>query len=392
MHIGFDISQTGRAKAGCGYYAHALIQAMIGLAPEHRYSLYPSFGDFFHDARMPLLNPYGGSGTHYGPRYFLRALAGRFWTQPDLEEALGWPDILHANNFWCPPRLGRARLIYTLYDMCFARAPAWTTEVNRRGCFSGVFRAALAADWVVAISQTSRHHFLETFPHFPVARVKVIHPCSRFVDRDQAGRRPHRLGRLEPGAFWLSVGTLEPRKNQRRLAEAYARYLARGGRPMPLVFAGGQGWLMEGFARDLDRLGVRERVILAGYVADEELVWLYRHCFANLYPSLFEGFGLPVLEGFQFGAPTLAANSTALPEVAGDAAILLAPEDAEAWATAMLDLSAHPERRNGLISRGKRQARRFDWRNSARQLLDLYAEALATPKAPAGTAMTAVAP
>jgi alpha-1,3-rhamnosyl/mannosyltransferase len=107
---------------------------------------------------------------------------------------------------------------------------------------------------------------------------------------------------------------------------------------------------------------------------------------------LFEGFGLPVLEGFQFGAPTLAANSTALPEVAGDAAILLAPEDAEAWATAMLDLSADPERRNGLISRGKRQARRFDWRNSARQLLDLYAEALATPKAPAGTAMTAVAP
>lgn len=291
MNIGFDISQTGSGKAGCGYFAHAMIQSMMEIAQEHHYSLFPSFGDFYFDAKMPNRNPYSGCNVHYGPRHFSREIASAFWSGTDVEASLNKPDIIHANNFWCPTQLESSRLIYTFYDMGFAVDPDWTTESNRVGCFDGVFCSAIAADWVVAISESSREHYLAVFPHFPVDRIRVIYPCSRFADSSAMGKRPKALDDVPIGGYWLNVGTIEPRKNQRRLVEAYARYLALGGEPMPLVLAGGKGWLMEDFQKHLSELGVDAKIVMTGYVSDDELIWLYRNCYANLYPSLFEGFG-----------------------------------------------------------------------------------------------------
>lgn len=380
MHIGFDISQTGSGKAGCGYYAHALIKALLEIEPEQRYSLFPSFGDFYFDTRMPFHNPYPSPHAHYGPRHVSRETARVFWTDPDVEVSLGRPDIVHANNFWCPVQLASSRLVYTFYDMGFAVEPAWTTESNRVGCFDGVFRSAIAADWVVAISEASRAYYLSMFPHFPADRVRVIYPCSRFADSSAKGKPPKTLHDVSVGGYWLSVGTIEPRKNQRRMVEAYARYRALGGAPMPLVLAGGNGWLMEDFQHHLNELGVTDQVILTGYVSDDELIWLYRNCYTNIYPSLFEGFGLPVLEGMQFGAPTIASTSTSIPEVAGDAAILLEPEDIEGLAQAMLRLCREKEQRSKLSEQARSRAAGFDWKKSAATLFQLYEEALSLPK------------
>ena len=380
MHIGFDVSQTGANKAGCGYFAHAMIEALLTVAPQHEYSLYPSFGDFYFDASMPRANPYPGSRSHYGPHHRTLEEARSFWTSPRLESALGRPDLVHANNFWCPAALATSRLVYTVYDLAFVAEPSWTTEVNRRGCWEGVSRAAANADWIVAISRASRTHFLETFPAFPAERVRVIHPCSRFADDAVKGARPASLAGIDPGGYWLSVGTIEPRKNQRRVVEAYARYLARGGERIPLVLAGGSGWLMEGFRGEVERLGLGAQVILTGYVSDAELAWLYRHCRANVYFSLFEGFGLPVLEGMQFGAPTIASDSTSIPEVAGEAALLLKPDDTEGLANALLVLAGDANERSRLSRAARAQAARFDWRASAAALAALYEEAASIPK------------
>jgi len=380
MHIGFDISQTGSGKAGCGYFAHALIEALLKIAPEHRYSLFPSFGDFYFDARMPVLNPYRGKDTHYGPRHLIKEHSKSFWAKTDIEKILGNPDVIHANNFWCPTQCVASRVIYTFYDMGFVVDPTWTTEANRVGCFNGVFRSALAADWVLAISHASREHYLKIFPHFDPERVRVIYPCSRFGDSAALGVRPKALDGVQAGKFWLNVGTIEPRKNQFRLVEAYARYLAHGGDAMPLVLAGGKGWLMEDFQRHLVDLGLASQILMTGYMSDDELIWLYRNCYANLYPSLFEGFGLPVLEGMQFGAPTLTSNSTSIPEVAGDAAILLAPEDVESWAQEMVLLSSSKVKRDSMRAASLEQADTFEWKSSAASLLQLYEEALDAPK------------
>lgn len=386
MQIGFDISQTGSNKAGCGYFAHALLRAMLELAPEHRYSLFRSFGDFYFDALMPDLNSYSGQDVQYLPKHRSLEAARDFWTSPTIEATLGTPDIVHANNFWSPIQLASSRLIYTFYDMGFVVDPAWTTDANRVGCFDGVFRSAIVADWVVAISEASRTHYLSVFPHFPADRIRVIYPCSRFADWSAQGQRPAALTHVAAGGYWLNVGTIEPRKNQRRIVEAYARHLELGGSPMPLVLAGGNGWLMEDFQSHISALGVSAQVLMTGYVTDDELIWLYRNCYGNLYPSLFEGFGLPVLEGMQFGAPTLASNSTSIPEVAGDAAILLAPEDTEGWAQAMLRLGANRNERDCMVSASLKQAARFNWKHSASELLQLYEEALGVPKRRVGMA------
>ena len=379
IKLGFDISQTGAHKAGCGFYAHALAERLGDLDAQLNVNYYPAFGDLYFDAAMPEKNPYGGS-SHYGPKMATMDAARVFWNAQDLEEKLGSPDLIHSNNFWCPKILRKTRLIYTFYDMSFLVDPSWSTEANRIGCFGGIFRASVNADWIIAISEASKRHFLEIFPHVPKDRVRVIYPCSRFSDPSLEGERPEALKGLEAGHFWLSVGTIEPRKNHLGLARAYALYRQHSENPMPLVLAGGKGWLMEDFQRELSALGVADHVILTGYVSDQELIWLYRHCFANLYPSFFEGFGLPVLEALQFGAPTFASNTSSIPEILGDAGLLLSPMDHQGWAEAMSMLEQNPNRREEMKARGMVRQSQFQWATSARELADLYHEALATPK------------
>jgi len=382
MKIGFDVSQTGAGKAGCGYYAEGLIRALEGLAGGHSFVLYPAFGDLFWDpacatAAYSTNNP--AFTRRKAPARFEESQ--RFWRNPgpDFEARIGSPDLVHSNNFFCPRGLKRARLVYTLYDLSFLVDPSWTTEANRVGCLDGVFRAATGADWIVADSEYTRRHFLEVFPHYPAGRTGVIYPGSRYSFEGAAAPRPERFGQLEPAGFWLSVGSLEPRKNHRRLLEAYAR----SGSALPLVLAGGKGWLMDDLREDLAAgLGERARgIVPAGYVSDSELEWLYRNCFGFLYPSLFEGFGMPVLEALSLGAPVICSNTTSLPEVAGDAGLPVDPLDTAAIAAAMLRLVSGEIARENLRAAGLRQAARFSWEVSARKLLRLYEECLEREKA-----------
>lgn len=380
MHLGFDISQTGQAKAGCGFFSHALAEALIASNRIDRITLYPTFGDFFLDSQMPDQNPYPGPGVAYLKPQRTLSEARAFWSQKNLGSTLGHPDLLHSNNFWCPHALGDVPLIYTLYDLAFTEHPEWTTEPNRTGCFEGVFRASILADWIVAISKSSRNHFLELFPYFPPERIEVIYPCSRYRDNQIPGVQPYLLNESPPDSFWLSVGTIEPRKNLTTLAEAYAHYRELSVHPLKLVFAGGTGWLMASFKEKLSELGILDHVIFTGYVSDDELVWLYRNCFANIYPSYFEGFGLPVLEALQFGAPTLASQATSIPEVAGKAALLIDPYQIESLTHGMLELERNPGLRERLKALGPSQAARFDRTLSTEKLIRLYERAMNSPR------------
>jgi glycosyltransferase involved in cell wall biosynthesis len=173
---------------------------------------------------------------------------------------------------------------------------------------------------------------------------------------------------------------LEPRKNVRRLLRAYATFLKRHGTALPLVLAGGKGWLEDDLEEFIGSLGIRENVRLLGYVSDEQLVWLYRNCFAFLYPSLFEGFGLPVLEALSLGAAVITSNTTSLPEVAGDAAWYVDPLQEEEIVQAMAGLASDGPRRNRLKELGPLQARKFSWEGCAAEVLAVYGEAVMGPK------------
>jgi len=383
MKIAFDISQTGTAKAGCGFYAAALIDELLKTANEHDFMLLTSFGDFFHDSAMASSSACRYRGVRYGPRLKRREDAEIFWGDfKQIATLFSDFDVLHANNFWCPPGWvqadeARPSLIYTVYDLSFAEHPEWTSEANRVGCFNGMFYASLCADWFVAISDATRQCFLHHFPHVDPSRVRLIYPASRF---ERGGPnvlaeppKHHLFGTGVP--FFLSVGTIEPRKNQRFLVKAYNKYRAAGGLPVPLVLAGGKGWLMDDFNTFLSSSPWSKDIHLLGYVSEAELAWLYAHCLANLYPSHYEGFGLPVLEGMGMGAVTVAANSTSLPEIVGDAGLLLDCRDLEGWAEALSMVSRDQNIVRKLSVAAKERASLFNWVTSTDALLSLYEQA-----------------
>jgi len=372
MRIGFDVSQTGARMAGCGQVADRLIVELAELSRDDEFLLYPTFGDHYWDpdwahATRTIDRP----NVRRGLAHATHAEAQAFWTQPsgDFECQLGEPDVVHSHNFFCPVGLKKARLVYTVHDLSFLVHPEWSTESNRQACFRGVFDASLYADRVVAVSEHSRRHFLETFPHVPEEKTAVMPLASRFGDGPVA--RPEALADLSEDEFLLSVGTLEPRKNPQRLLRAYAAYAQRRSDPRPLVLAGGQGWKTD-LEQEIAALGIEPHVHLRGFVDDDALAWLYRSCRAFLYPSLFEGFGLPVVEALSQGAAVLTSRATSLPEVAGDAAVLVDPTDEGELSEAIETLSEDDGARDALRGRAKAQASRFSWRKTAEDLLDLY--------------------
>ena len=383
MRIGFDVSQTGRLKAGCGYFADSLIRSLAQVDTANEYILYPTFGTTFWDSEWSATAQINQPNFRRGLAQRTFEEMQRFWMNPpdDFELQLDRPDIVHANNYFCPLGLRAARIVYTLYDLGFIQVPEYTTEANRIACFEGVYRASLYADRIIAISDYSRRHFLDTFPHYPAERISVVYPASR-LQHHNGVTRPKQLTQLQPEQFWLTVGTLEPRKNHQRLLQAYARLKARLGQTYPLVLAGGKGWLMEGFNQTVAELGLERDVIFLGYIDDLTLQWLYQHCFAFVYPSLFEGFGLPVLEAMCLGSAVITSHVTSLPEIVGQAGILIDPQQEEQIYAAMLNLVEEGSIRENLRLQALERARFFSWENAASQVKAVYLDAKAQAQKP----------
>jgi glycosyltransferase involved in cell wall biosynthesis len=172
--------------------------------------------------------------------------------------------------------------------------------------------------------------------------------------------------------FILYVGTIEPRKNLGRLLRAYTRLRAKYKTPHRLVVAGGLGWLYQDVLREIDELASEHEVIFLGRVPDEDLPTLYSLADVFAFPSLYEGFGLPPLEAMACGVPVVCSNTSSLPEVVGDAGILVSPYDIDALSEAIAGLLEDPARRSELAARGRERARLFTWERSARQLLAIY--------------------
>lgn len=377
MKIGFDVSQTGRNRAGCGFYADTLLHGLVAQYPEDEFYLYRTFGNTYWDPdyrqRIATLSL---GNCHYPREFKHREDSFRFWGNfQGIDGAkIGSPDVVHSNNF-SSPHLRRTRLVYTVYDLSFIDIPECTTEENRHYCFQGMFGASLWADVVVAISHYSRQRFLENFPHFPAERAVVAHLGNR-LPLEGPMTPVAALGLDQP--FFLAVGTLEPRKNLRRLLASYKHYATTIERPKPLVLAGGNGWLEGDLKSYIEKLQLQERVHVLGYVSDETLRWLYQHCWAFVYPSLYEGFGLPVLEAMAAGAATITSNSTSLPEVGGDAVLYVDPLD-ESSITNAFRLVEDADCRRTLQACCRQQAKNFSWQMTAKVVYQAYELALALP-------------
>lgn len=378
MRIGFDVSQTAETMAGCGIFADQLFRHLVVADSPHTFLPYPIFEGYRHPAFKKATRPDTANVLALHHEQSWNALIAGWGAQGDRHEFLGRPDLVHSNSFACPRRIG-APLVYTVYDLSPIEHPEFHTEANRLVCFNGMFEASLYAARFIAISGFTRDRFLHWFPHIRPESVAVVHPAARptlsELTEATADKALAAL-KLPPEPFWLAVGTIEPRKNYPLLLDAYARVRATRPDLPPLYIAGQAGWKESSLEPRIRALGLDDHVRCLGFVSDEQLAALYRHCLALIFPTHYEGFGLPVIEALACGAAVIASRVASVPEVVGDAGLLFTPGSEDELAEAMTSMLTEPGIRERLRERAHARSTQFSWCRAAAQTLDVYSATL----------------
>ncbi len=283
-------------------------------------------------------------------------------------------DLVHGPVF-IGPLIAPCPVVVTIHDLSFIRFPHLFRPANRLYLTFLTRRCARRARRLIAVSHHAASEAVRLLG-VPRENIDVVYhgvdPAFRPLPADEvAAFRTHRH---LPEHFVLFVGTLEPRKNLARLIQAFS--LINPG-PVKLVLAGGPGWLNQDLFAKVEELGLSDAVIFAGYVRSEELPLWYNAATAFAYPSLYEGFGMPVTEAQACGTPVLTSRSSSLPEAAGDAALFVDPQDVEEIAAGLERLLIDDTLRESLRTRGIAHARTFTWSHTARQTTQVYRRALA---------------
>jgi glycosyltransferase involved in cell wall biosynthesis len=367
MRIGIDYTAAVRQGAGIGRFCRGLIGALAALDRDNEYVLWsggrapdePAWPRNFRRVALPVTDRH-------------LAIAWQRLRLPlPVELITGRLDLYHSPDFVLPP-VRRARTLLTVHDLSFMRYPECSSPALLEYLMQAVPRSVARADLVLADSLNTQRDVIELLG-VPAERTRVVYaglePTFRRVDdADQRNAALARYGITPP--YILAVGTLQPRKNFTRLIAALRLARERYGLPQQLVIAGGKGWLYDDILDAAREAG--EAVLLAGYVADRDLPALYSAADAFAFPSLYEGFGIPILEAMGCGTPVLTSTASSLPEVAGDAALLVEPTDIEAMAAGLWRLVTDETLRATLVQRGYEQIARFTWPTAAQELLAAY--------------------
>ena len=276
-------------------------------------------------------------------------------------------DLLHVPGHKLPA-LAPCKTVVTIHDLAFLKFPETFKPLHRQRLVWFTRNAVWRADRIIAISESTKRDLCELLGA-PDERIDVVHHGV-----DHALFRPDVAPAVRTAPYILSVGTLQPRKNYRMLIRAFKRLCERRREPVELLIAGQHGWMWEEIEAEANRT---PRVHLLGYMSDDQLPALYAGAAVVAMPSLYEGFGLPLLEAMACGVPLVASNVSCFPEVVGNAAVMLDPTDEESWAATMNGLLDDPAQRESLRQNGMARAKEFTWERTASQTLAVYRKAAA---------------
>lgn len=371
--IGIDISVLSDPnRTGIGNYIYGLTKSLLKIS---KYEQFVLFGI------CPLKTHKDLTNLHFHRRKNVQKsilkiparLSRRsfiLWQQlnwPPIDFFTGQIDIFHSFNWYLPPHK-KGKIISTIFDMTSVKFPSWhherTVELDR----IRFNRTARLANLVVTISESSKKDILRYYPHL---KVDIIYPAVSDIFLKTVDSQKNSLVlnkyKLKEG-YYLSVATLEPRKNISSLIYAYLKSNLSD----PLVLVGGEGWKSEKLMSIAKKYP--DKIKLTGYIPEEELPILYKNAKIMLYPSLYEGFGIPVLEAMTCGTPVICSNNSSLPEVGRDSVYYINPKKSVEIIKALLDVSSSKGLRFNMSKKGHSQAKRFSWEKSARKLLDIYSK------------------
>lgn len=368
MKVGIDARFiTRRPRRGIGSYSLHLTRELVSMASDITFYLY------IHDSDAEGELP-GGSNVKVRR---LSAPGFPAWEQVALPLAAraDGVDVLHCLGNTAPIWLSaHIKLVVTLHDVMYLRPETaragganWYQRLGaiyRRMVVPLCLRKACAT---VTVSRYSRDDILEAYPFLPADRV---HFTPQSCDPAFGSMAPGAPNPFQGRPFMFALGAEDPRKNTTRLVRAYLSLLDTG-IPVDLVIAGYKTWRNSEAFRLVREASAEDRVHFLPYVSLAELVSLYRGAHAFVYPSLYEGFGIPLLEAFSAGCPVIASSTSSIPEVAGDAALYIDPQNEASLAEAIRRLVDDDALRAGLIEKGRRRFDEFTWRSTAAKTLDI---------------------
>ena len=377
MRVGFDIGPITHARSGVGNYCLHLLKALLELEGL-------DISGFAAQSRKLDLESLGGPLRHRHLPIPARAMY-KIWStfgMPAVDSMLGGVDVYHATNYFLPP-VKRAKRVLTIHDVGFKKHPELCSPRIVGPFAQKVAGFAREADAVIADSESTRKDIIELLG-VSADRVHTVHlgtdPLMRPITRTDAIARVGSSFAI--GApYILFVGTIEPRKNLASLIKAFNQI--RDEFPHKLVVAGARGWISEAEFVNLIEAGSAllsghhdpkfgNRVELPGFVEQRDLSALYCAADAFVFPSYYEGFGLPVLEAMACGCPVITANNSSLPEVGGDAAEYCDANDIDSISDAMRRVLSNGELREQMTERGFAQAAKFSWKKTAEQTAAVY--------------------
>jgi alpha-1,3-rhamnosyl/mannosyltransferase len=376
MRIGLDASLLGRG-GGSAVYAEHLLPELARLAPEHALVLWcarRAAAPAARRLRLPraLVVAPGPLGR------FLDKLGRTTWGNPLSIETLAGPlDLFHGLNYFLPAQRGKAALVVTVHDLSALRRSEWHPPARALAYQIALRRTARTVEHIITDSEAIRAELLEALG-IPPGQVTAVPLAASpgFWPRGPAELKPA-LDRwdLSPGGYLLFAGAIEPRKNVLRLLEALALLRARRRPAPPLILAGPPGWRNRKARQAITASGPQARYL--GFLDRDDLAALMAGCAAFVLPSLYEGFGLPILEAMASGVPVVTSRGGALEEVAGDAAILVDPLDVEAIAAGIERALDDTSLRETLVQKGLARAAQFSWERTAKATLRVYEQAIA---------------
>jgi len=375
MRITFDLSPAVHHHAGLGRYAHELLSAMVAIDTEDSFDVlyYTPNGAERPD---PPLDRLPARQVRLSAKPWRMSVLTANYTGLAMDRWLHSGDVFHATDHLLPA-LRRSASVFTVHDLIYLFYPEYHLRLNRWFLTLMLPRFLKAADAIIAVSENTRRDAARLMG-VPAEKMTVIYegvnPAYRPI-ADPAVLAAVRARYYLPERFLLFFSTIEPRKNLLMLLEAYRALLDRSPAAPDLAVAGRKGWLFQPVFERVTALGLEQRVHFTDWIDEADAPALMNAAEVFLYPSLYEGFGLPPLEAMACGVPVLCSDASSLPEVVGQAGLLLPPRDTAAWVQALERLLADPALGLALRGRGLAQAKKFTWEAAARQTLAVYHQA-----------------
>jgi GT2 family glycosyltransferase/glycosyltransferase involved in cell wall biosynthesis len=362
FNIKVDCFSMMKSKGGVGYYNAGLVKGLKNVNTRHILGRF----DYAKEATNTIV--------------LVKILRKIFLEQIflPLQIMIKRVDLVHYPAF-ISPVWKTSKTVITIHDMSYLLFPEMFLWQYRMYLRLFVPFSAKRADQIIADSDNTKRDIVRLLG-IPEEKVKVVYPgtnlaysCIEDTQRIQDSLKTLAI----QGEYILSVGTLEPRKNIKTLIKAYAHLMQDSPvEEISLVIVGGKGWLYEEIFREVERVSLKTKIIFTGYVTEEEMICLYNGAKIFVYPSLYEGFGLPPLEAMACGVPVIVSNVSSLPEVVGDAALMFSPESFVELKDKIQELLNDQALSEDLILRGKERVKQFTWEKAAKQTMQVYEESL----------------